>query len=387
MKLTWDGSVTNLYLNGVLAKSAAYAKPTANWAAGSAFDLGAYEYQTYGGFNTSDDAIAQFMVAGPNTAPPAVALAAPAVGATVNGVVTVVANATDPAKVAGVQFQLDGSNLGPAATGAGPSYSCTWNSKTVANGGHTLTAVASDTAGNTATSSIPVMVNNDTTPPVVTMNAPANGVTVSGSVTVTANATDNVGVTAVQFQLDGANLGAPVTGAGPTYSYSWSTTANANGAHKLTAVASDAAGNTASSGVSVTVNNVLPPPVLSGAAASGISSSGAIITWTTDQPSNSQVSYGATSNYGSLSPLNQTMVTAHSVNLSGLTASMTYHFQVLSQNAQGGMTASADYTFTTGAAPVGPQPLLQMHLDATEVSGVTNGSVVTPSDRTRGIYG
>ena len=52
MKLTWDGSVTNLYLNGMLAKSAAYAKPTANWAAGSAFDLGAYEYQTYGGFNT-----------------------------------------------------------------------------------------------------------------------------------------------------------------------------------------------------------------------------------------------------------------------------------------------------------------------------------------------
>ena len=62
-------------------------------------------------------------VAGPNTAPPAVALAAPAKGATVNGMVTVVANATDPAKVAGVQFQLDGANLGPAATGAGPSYS------------------------------------------------------------------------------------------------------------------------------------------------------------------------------------------------------------------------------------------------------------------------
>ena len=61
--MTWDGSVTNLYLNGVLAKSAPYAKPTANWAAGSVFDLGAYEYMTYGGFNTLDDVIAQFTVA------------------------------------------------------------------------------------------------------------------------------------------------------------------------------------------------------------------------------------------------------------------------------------------------------------------------------------
>jgi Bacterial Ig domain len=387
VKLTWDGSVTNLYLNGMLAKSAAYAKPTANWAAGSAFDLGAYEYQTYGGFNTSDDAIAQFTVAGPNTAPPAVALAAPAVGATVNGVVTVVANATDPAKVAGVQFQLDGSNLGPAATGAGPSYSCTWNSKTVSNGGHTLTAVASDAAGNTATSSIPVMVNNDTTPPAVTITAPANGGTVNAAVTVIANATDNVGVTSVQFQLDGVNLGGPVTGAGPTYSYSWSTTANANGAHTLAVVASDAAGNTAKSSVSVTVNNVLTPAVASGVAASAISSSGATIGWTTDQASNSQVSYGATSSYGLLSPLSQTMVTAHSVNLSGLTASTTYHYQVLSQNAQGSVTASGDYTFTTAAAPVGPQPLLQMHLDATEVSSATNGSVVTPAIAPTGFTG
>ena len=57
----------------------------------------------------------------------------------------------------------------------------------------------------------------------------------NGTVTVTANATDNVGVTGVQFQLDGTNLGGAVTGAGPTYSYSWDTTADANGAHTLAA--------------------------------------------------------------------------------------------------------------------------------------------------------
>src|ERR1019366_1837125 len=130
-----------------------------------------------------------------DTTAPVRSLAAPANGATVSGTVTVTANATDSVGVTGVQFQLDGANLGGVVTGAGPSYSFSWNSKTVANGSHTLTAVASDAAGNTATSSVSVTVNNDTTPPVVSMTAPANGATVSGTVTVTANATDNVGVT------------------------------------------------------------------------------------------------------------------------------------------------------------------------------------------------
>ena len=46
----------------------------------------------------------------------------------------------------------------------------------------------------------------DTTPPVVALTAPVNGATVSGTVALTATATDNVAVTGVQFQLDGKNL-------------------------------------------------------------------------------------------------------------------------------------------------------------------------------------
>ena len=44
--------------------------------------------------------------------------------------------------------------------------------------------------------------------------------------------------------------------------------------------------------------------------------------------------------------------TAHAVNLTGLAASTTYHYQVLSREAQGNLTASVDFTFTTGAPPV-----------------------------------
>src|SRR5262249_42304424 len=95
----------------------------------------------------------------------------------------------------------------------------------------------------------------DTTPPTVTMTAPAGGATVSGTgVTVSATASDNVGVAGVQFKLDGANLGAEVTTA--PYTIGWNTTAASNGSHGLTATARDAAGNTTTStAVNVTVSN------------------------------------------------------------------------------------------------------------------------------------
>ncbi len=226
----------------------------------------------------------------------------------------------------------------------------------------------------------------DTTPPVVAMTAPANGATVTGAVTVAANATDNVGVAGVQFQVDGKNVGGVVTGAGPIYSMSWDTTTAVNGTHVLTAIASDAAGNSATANsVSVTVNNGATAPVISAVAASAITSTGATITWTTDQAADSQAAYGTTSAYGANSALNGALVTSHSVSLSGLAASTTYHYQVLSRNAQGILASSGDFTFTTAAA--GSAPILQIHADASEVSGVTNGSVVTPGTAPAGFTG
>ena len=53
----------------------------------------------------------------------------------------------------------------------------------------------------------------DMMPPTVSITAPGNGATVSGAVTVSANATDNVAVASVQFEVDGANVGSPVTSA------------------------------------------------------------------------------------------------------------------------------------------------------------------------------
>jgi hypothetical protein len=124
----------------------------------------------------------------------------------------------------------------------------------------------------------------DTTPPTVSVTAPAKGATVSGSITVTASASDNVGVTSVQLKLDGANLGSTFSSA--PYSGTLDTTKIANGSHTLTATASDAAGNQASAtAVTITVNNATTPPLnstLTFAATSGaisapfVASNGAI---------------------------------------------------------------------------------------------------------------
>ena len=101
--------------------------------------------------------------------------------------------------------------------------------------------------------------NPDITAPTVSLTAPASGATVSGTVTLTATASDNVGVAGVQFLVDGANL-SPRTPPRPT-GVSWNTTTVTNGTYTLTARARDAAGNTTTSAaVTVTVANAAPSP-------------------------------------------------------------------------------------------------------------------------------
>jgi len=95
-----------------------------------------------------------------DSTPPAVAVTAPVADATVARTVTFTASATDSGSVLGVQFKLDGSVLvGDEDTSA--PYEISWESTSVADGLHTITAVARDDAGNYATSSsVSVRVTN-----------------------------------------------------------------------------------------------------------------------------------------------------------------------------------------------------------------------------------
>jgi len=158
---------------------------------------------------------------------------------------------TDNIGVTGYQVFRDGTLI---ATTVSASYAATG---LAANTSYSFTTKAFDAAGNVSAASQAASATTqtgDSIAPTVTLTAPTTS-TVSGTVTVSASASDNVGVVGVQFLLDGANLAAEDTSA--PYSVSWNTTAVANGMHTLSARARDAAGNTTVSALlSVTVSNV-----------------------------------------------------------------------------------------------------------------------------------
>jgi hypothetical protein len=93
------------------------------------------------------------------------------------------------------------------------------------------------------------------TAPSVTITEPSEGETVSGTVTIRATATDDQGVSQVQFRMDGAGIGTDTNGV-DGWSVAWDSTSAADGSHTLDAIATDTGGNTApSAGVVVTVAN------------------------------------------------------------------------------------------------------------------------------------
>lgn len=124
-----------------------------------------------------------------DTAPPTVSMTAPSASSIVSGTITISASAADNIGVAGVQFKVDGQNIGSEDV-ASP-YSVNWDSALVADGSHTVSAVARDAVGNVSTApSLTVTVSNIVvTPPSSTPNPPSS----SGS---GSSATGNLWVTA-----------------------------------------------------------------------------------------------------------------------------------------------------------------------------------------------
>ena len=97
----------------------------------------------------------------------------------------------------------------------------------------------------------------DTTPPSVSITSPATGATVSGTIAVQGTATDNVGVTSIQFIVDGQVVNSATSS---PFSFSWNSINYPNGTHTLQVTAADAAGNGGSASVTVTVSNAATPP-------------------------------------------------------------------------------------------------------------------------------
>jgi thermitase len=188
----------------------------------------------------------------PDTQSPTVAITSPASGAILSGTAGVQISASDNVGVASVIVTANGAMIGSSAA---PPYAFNWNTTAAANGSYTLTATARDAAGNVTSASIIVSISNivaDTQAPTVSFTAPANGASVAGTIVIQLSASDNVGVATVVLAANGAQVGSSAVA---PHAFSWNTTAVPNGAYTLTATAKDAAGNTKSSSISLTVNN------------------------------------------------------------------------------------------------------------------------------------
>ena len=190
--------------------------------------------------------------------PPKLIITTPAQGASITGATVGVGYTTqgDLTGVDHVHFRLDNN---PEVMDLTLDGAYAFNG--VAHGSHVLTGylVRANHSKITGTDAAPVSfttVMPDTTPPTISLTTPAPGSSVSGVVAVAADAADDIGVAAVQFLIDGSNLGSPDTVA--PYAASWQSASVTNGSHTLSAVAYDASNNQMSASVVVTVSNIDP---------------------------------------------------------------------------------------------------------------------------------
>ncbi|MGD2113858.1 MAG: Ig-like domain-containing protein, partial [Acidobacteriota bacterium] len=181
---------------------------------------------------------------------PTATLTAPTSGATVRGTLTLEASGSDASGLQSMRFWVDGTHL--SGDGTAP-YTASWDTTTVAEGLHSLYAVAWDEPGNPGQSQT-VQVTVDNTPPTATLTAPAHGATVGGNVLLTASASDAQGIANVRFFVDGARV---TIDSNAPYAYTWDSTTAADGPHDIVARAFDRAGNaTYTANHRVTVDNV-----------------------------------------------------------------------------------------------------------------------------------
>lgn len=197
-----------------------------------------------------------------NSTLPIISMTSPARSTTVNGHITLSAKAYSTVGIEKVEYLLDGYTtiLSTVTTNTDDSYSYQWDSTTVSDGAHTIIARVTDVNGVSAVSSTLVNVlntsNPDTLAPTVTLTAPTQGQTLSGTISLTASATDNVAVSGVHFFYNAILIGTATT---TPYSVAWNTITNnteGNGTYQITARAYDSAGNVGTSApVGITIAN------------------------------------------------------------------------------------------------------------------------------------
>ena len=156
---------------------------------------------------------------------------------------------------------VDGQELGAPLANA--PYTLTWDTTLVPDGTHWLAALTADSTGVIGTSPVVqvIVANANSAPPSVQLTSPADGATLSSTVTLFAQAASGHGIVNVTFFVDGVQIGLPVTA--PPFMIPWDTTTSDAGTHVLTATALDTINLTATSApITITVDNTHPPAVI-----------------------------------------------------------------------------------------------------------------------------
>lgn len=226
--------------------------------------------------------------------PPVVAVTNPAQGSTVTQSITFQANASDAGGISQVQFFVDGDLV---ATRPTAPYAHSWSVTDVADGAHTVKAVATDRAGRTSEASsaftlakaaiIPDTAGPDLSNIASAGMALADGATFTRTSTLTLAATDKSGVARIELLLDGA-LHATASGSG-TYTVQFNLNGVANGSHVLAVRALDSLGNASTASFNVSVAHGAPDAPVFTSPASGATTRNAQLNVSGNAPAGSSV--------------------------------------------------------------------------------------------------
>jgi hypothetical protein len=321
---------------------------------------------------------------------PAVSLTSPANGSTASGTVSLTATASDSGTgLVGVQFRVGTTNIGIEDTSA--PYSVSWNSTGVADGTHTLHAVARDVAGNFATSSISVTVDNTApvapgTPDLATSSDTGNSSTDNITATTTPQFTVScVSGSTVQLYRAGSTLIGSGTCSSSTVTITSATLTE--GTHTITARQTDLAGNisSASTGLSITIDTSGPSVSIT-SPSTGSTTSGTIAINATATDSLTSVA-GVLFSYGTTTISSEDTSSPYSVSFDTTTvADGVYTLNAVARDVVGNYaTSTISITVTNTVATTTATSTTSTTSGPTQSSGPTAYST-PPSSPISGIY-
>jgi len=187
---------------------------------------------------------------------PSVSITSPSNGSTVDSTVSINVNASSDSGINYVECRIDGGSIGTDST---QPYSISWDTTGYSEGSHNIKVLAYDNSSKSASKTISVTVDNYTQNPTITITAPANTQTISGSFLITADGTDDLAIDYMVFLMDGNAFRESMHGHGGTSmgyvsdlinSTQWS-----NGSHTLKGRIYDMEGNVGEHTITININN------------------------------------------------------------------------------------------------------------------------------------